>query len=140
MSEDFSKNLIKEYKYWEVYIGANQNYLGRCVVWCKRSDAFDLADATIEEQQELSLILPKLREASKKLFQGDWFNYLFLGNQTPHLHGHFLPRYKEPRTFMNIIFKDDLYGYYPDDRDEHNVTLPAEVLAAMRDAMAEALK
>lgn len=33
MAEDFSKNLVKGYKYWEIYVHENQGYLGRCVVW-----------------------------------------------------------------------------------------------------------
>lgn len=84
MPEDFSKNLIKEYKYWQIYINANQSYLGRCVVYCKRPDALDLADATPEEQQELFIVLHDLREATKKVFQADWFNYFFLGNIMRH--------------------------------------------------------
>lgn len=93
MAEDFSKNLVKKYTYWEIYVYENQSYLGRCVVWCKRENALDLADATVEEQQELFLVLHDLRETTKKIFQSDWFNYSFLGNEMQHLHGHFIPRY-----------------------------------------------
>ena len=45
-----------------IYVHENQGYLGRCVVWCKRTDALDLADATPEEQAELFLVLRDLRE------------------------------------------------------------------------------
>lgn len=68
MAEDFKKNLVKGYKYWEIYVHENQGYLGRCVVWCKREDAFDLADATPEEQAGLFLILRDLKEAAEKIF------------------------------------------------------------------------
>lgn len=140
MAEDFSKNLIKEYKYWDIYINANQSYLGRCVVYCKRPDALDLADATPEEQQELFVVLHELREATKKVFQADWFNYFFLGNVMRHLHGHFLPRYEKPKTFMGIAFSDELYGHYPNDNDDYVVNVSQEVLHAMRDKLTEALK
>ena len=109
--EDFSKNLVKGYKYWDVYVHTNQSYLGRLVVWCKRDDALDLADATKEEQQELFLVLRDLREAGKKVFHPDWFNYSFLGNGTRHLHAHFIPRYSTPKTFLGIAFEDKLYGH-----------------------------
>ena len=56
--------------------------MGRCVVWCKREDALDLTDVTPEEQSELFLVLRNLKEATKKVFQPDWFNYSFLGNET----------------------------------------------------------
>src|SRR5438045_1710595 len=86
MNDNFSKNLIKEYKYWSVYIHENQSYLGRLIIWCKREHASDLSEATKEEQQELFLIVRDLREATLKLFSTDWFNYAFLGNETKHLH------------------------------------------------------
>ncbi len=137
MSEDFLKNLVKEYKYWEVYIHENQSYLGRCVIWCKRENALDLTDATKKEQRELFLILHNLREAEKKAFQPDWFNYSFLGNETRHLHGHFIPRYAKPKTFMGIIFKDKLYGhnYKTDHNFQTSTKLLAEVINRLKSVL-----
>jgi diadenosine tetraphosphate (Ap4A) HIT family hydrolase len=137
MAEDFSKNLVKGYTYWEVYVHGNQGYLGRCVVWCKRDNALDLADATLEEQSELFLILRELREAVQKVFQPDWLNYAFLGNEMQHLHGHLIPRYAKPKTFMGIVFEDRLYGHnYATD---HNFETSAELLAEVRDALKSVL-
>ncbi len=138
MPEDFSKNLVKTYEHWEIYVNQNQAHLGRCVVWCKRENATDLADATKEEQQELFLVLHNLREAIKKAFQADWFNYSFLGNVMPHLHCHFTPRYAKPKTFMGVEFTDTSYGgsYH----ETVKKTVPSEVLYAIRDKLAEALK
>lgn len=133
MASDFSKNLIKEYRYWEVYIHENQNYLGRCVVWCKRGNALDLADATKEEQKELFLILRNLREALKKSFQPNWFNYAFLGNETRHLHCHLMPRYAEQKTFMGVVFEDKLYGH--NYKTDHNFHASAKLLIAVRDKL-----
>lgn len=109
--KDFSKNKIKDYSYWEVYVHENQSYLGRCVIWCKRDNAIDLTDATIEEQEELFVILRDLRRAIQKVFQPGWFNYGFLGNETRHLHCHLVPRYQEEKIFNGKIFKDELWGH-----------------------------
>ncbi|MDP2598639.1 MAG: hypothetical protein Q8P49_02310 [Candidatus Liptonbacteria bacterium] len=108
---DYSKYKIKDYKHWEITIHENQGYLGRCVIWCKRSDALDLAGATEEEYEELLAILRDLKDAVAKAFRPDWFNYAFLGNETRHLHGHLVPRYAAPRTFEGIIFEDKLWGH-----------------------------
>jgi diadenosine tetraphosphate (Ap4A) HIT family hydrolase len=108
--DDFSKDKIKEYKYWEIYINGNQSYLGRCVVWCKREDALDLTDTTSEEWDELIVILRELRLAFIEAFQTDWFNYSFLGNGVRHLHAHFVPRYSSDREFGGTVFKDELWG------------------------------
>jgi len=137
MAEDFSKNLVKGYKYWEIYVHENQGYLGRCVVWCKRIDALDLADATPEEQAELFLVLHDLREASKKVFQPDWFNYSFLGNETRHLHGHFIPRYAKLKIFMDIVFEDKLYGH--NYKTDHSFNTSAELLAEVKDKLKSVL-
>ena len=137
MAEDFSKNLVKGYKHWEIYVQENQGYLGRCVVWCKRADALDLADATPEEQSELFLVLRDLREATKKVFQPDWFNYSFLGNETRHLHGHFIPRYAKTKTFMDIVFEDKLYGH--NYKTDHGFKTSAELLAEVKDKLKSVL-
>ena len=137
MAEDFSKNLVKGYKHWEIYVHENQGYLGRCVVWCKRDDALDLADATPEEQSELFLVLRDLREATKKVFQPDWFNYSFLGNETRHLHGHFIPRYAKTKTFVDIVFEDKLYGH--NYKTDHGFKTSAELLAEVKDKLKSVL-
>ncbi len=110
MSKDYSRNLIKSYNYWDLYVHENQNYLGRCIVWCKRENALELTDATVEEQIELFEILKDLRQTANKIFKPDWYNYSFLGNETKHLHGHFIPRYSKAKIFMKIKFEDKLFG------------------------------
>jgi len=137
MEDKFSKNLVKDYKYWSIYIAENQGYLGRCVVWCKREDALDLTDTTQEEQRELFIVLKDLLAASRRVFHPDWFNYAFLGNETRHLHCHFIPRYATTRFFVGIKFEDKLYGnnYRTDD----SFITPQELLQAVRDELKKAL-
>ncbi|MDO8515990.1 MAG: HIT family protein [bacterium] len=134
---DFSKFKIKDYTYWSLFIHENQSYLGRCILWCNREDALDLADATPEEQQELFLILSELRPALQKAFAPDWLNYAFLGNEVRHLHGHILPRYAQPKNFAGVTFKDELYGHnYKTDR---TFSIPEEALEKIRLKIKEAL-
>ncbi len=137
MAEDFSKLLIKDYKYWAIYIHHNQGYLGRCVVWCKRDDALDLTDAIDEEREELFLVLQELKEAVTKVFTPNWFNYSFLGNETRHLHGHFIPRYAKPKTFMSVVFEDKLYGH--NYKTDHSFKTSPEVLKDVQEKIKEVL-
>jgi diadenosine tetraphosphate (Ap4A) HIT family hydrolase len=137
MEKDYSQFLIKEHKYWLVNIHENQGYLGRCVVWCKRSDALDLADATKEEQEELFEILKKLRKALRDLFQPNWFNYAFLGNETRHLHCHFIPRYAKRRVLMGISFEDKLYGH--NYETDHSFITPEPLLSEIKSLLKKAL-
>lgn len=138
MAEDFSKFLVKDYTYWGIYVHHNQGYLGRCVVWCNREDALDLTDANHEEREELFEVLKDLRKASRDCFNPDWFNYSFLGNETRHLHGHFIPRYAEPRDFMEVTFEDKLYGH--NYKTDHSFVTPENVLEGVRKGLQDALQ
>jgi diadenosine tetraphosphate (Ap4A) HIT family hydrolase len=129
---DYSKYLIKEYSHWNVYVKTNQSCLGRCVIWCKREGAEDLAEMTGEESSELLRVIKELREASLRAFNPDWFNYSFLGNETKHLHGHFIPRYKEPREFMGLTFEDKRYGH--NYRTDPDFVTPEEIIQGVKEA------
>lgn len=135
--ESFSKYKIKDYKYWSIFLHQNQGYLGRCVIWCNREDALDLVDATPEEQQELFIVLKELGAAIKKAFQPDWLNYAFLGNETRHLHGHFIPRYAKPKELEGVVFKDELYGH--NYKTDHSFSAPVEVVEKIRLRIKKAL-
>ncbi len=137
MKDKYAKFLIKDYDYWSVQIHEYQNYLGRCIVWCKRSEALDLTEVTAEEQEELFVILNDLRRAVSQVFNPDWFNYAFLGNETRHLHGHFIPRYSTKREFMGVIFEDKLWGHnYKTDKE---FEISDRVLSAIQQKVKEML-
>jgi len=97
-----------------------------------------LTEATTEEQQELFVVLNNLREAVMKVFQPDWLNYAFLGNATRHLHGHFIPRYAQSKTFMGVTFKDERYGH--NYKTDHSFETPDEILFTVRDEIKKVLK
>ena len=136
--ENFSKYKIKDYKYWSIFIHQNQGYLGRCVIWCNREDALDLADATPEEREELFSVLKKLGNAIKMIFQPDCLNYSFLGNEMRHLHGHFIPRYAKPKVFEGITFEDKLYGH--NYKTNQSFSTPPEVVEKIRLKIKETLE
>jgi diadenosine tetraphosphate (Ap4A) HIT family hydrolase len=126
MESKYLKYLVKEYKHWSVQVHSNQGYLGRCIIWCKREDALDLAGATEDEQKEFFVILNELKKAATRVFTPDWFNYAFLGNGMRHLHCHFIPRYSSNRQFEGVTFSDKYWGnnYQTDE----NFITPPELL------------
>lgn len=105
--------VVKDYKYWSLQVNEDQSYLGRSVIWCKREDADDLEEANPEEQEELFLILSELKRVLSKTFKPDLLNYTFLGNKSPHLHCHVIPRYRAPREFAGETFIDKKWGKNP---------------------------
>ena len=121
--EEYKDNKIKDYTYWEVYLYKSQGNLGRCYVWCKRADALDLPDATLEEREELFVVLRDVEDAIKKAFNPDILNYAFLGNTVHHLHGHIIPRYPKPVIFEGVEFTDEKYGHNYQTNTDFKVSL-----------------
>jgi diadenosine tetraphosphate (Ap4A) HIT family hydrolase len=91
-----------------------------------------LTDCTEQERDELFRVLKRLRDAANALFQPDRINYAFLGNIEPHLHGHFIPRYKHPRSFAGTTFTDARFGSNYDT--DPAVITPDNVLLAITNA------
>lgn len=139
---DRTQRFLKEYTYWSVRLHGNQGYLGRCLLWSKEDSAVDVSDCSPEAWAEAQNIFRELTIISKKLFQPDRVNVAFLGNvvpkgTTPHLHGHFIPRYATPRVFSGVTFEDTLWGknYQTDD----DFLLSDEVTQTIVDAYRQAL-
>jgi diadenosine tetraphosphate (Ap4A) HIT family hydrolase len=106
---DYTKYLIKEYKYWELYLHINQYpYVGRCYAWAKRDEANHFSDMTDSELLEFKNdIIPYYENKLNYKFPSILrFNYSVMGNEAPHLHFHMIPRYEKDFTFMGIDFKD----------------------------------
>ena len=67
-----------------------------------------MISATIEKE---------LERVSKKLFNATMFNFACLmnnayrDNEKPHIHFHFIPRYKNELKLFNKVYKDRHFGY-----------------------------
>ena len=137
-SEKYSNNIIKQYRYWTLYVHDNQQYLGRVYVWCRRENALDLMDATEEERKELFVILSQIKNALSTTFKPDWFNYAFLGNETQHLHGHIVPRYAIKKEFMGQVFEDKEWGH--NWRTDKNFMTSLETVQAVKKSLQDNLE
>lgn len=140
MSEaDYRQFIVKEYRYWRVYVHENQSYLGRVYIWLKRDEDIDFfLETTKEERTEFDEIAKALAEALKQLFQPDRLNWAALSNTANHCHVHLIPRYKTPRQFAGIEFTDENWGknYAPSPQ---NTDVSPETLETIRQALADAL-
>ena len=122
------KNYIKELKdrnfgdfiletpYWIIFLAPNQSNIGTCVVALKRH--YGTLDGLIDDEWlDFGNIVRKLEYSLKKAFKTTMFNWGALMNADymnerpdPHIHWHFIPRYKHEIEFEGIIFNDRYFG------------------------------
>lgn len=105
---DCEKYKIKVYDNWDLYMHEKQYpYIGRVYAWAKRKEANLTTNMSKPEREELfEKIIPEWDKAILKLFNRDWHNIASLGNTSPHLHWHLIPRYKSEREFYGLKFID----------------------------------
>lgn len=126
---------LKTYNFWDLFLHEHQYpYLGRCYAWAKRDGADLVSDIDPMEMWELfQTIVPKWDFAVYKLFNRSRPNVAILGNETPHLYAHLIPRYRTPCNYDGTIFVDPDpngdYAPYP------RIDLPLDTLLNIRDIM-----
>ena len=104
-------------KYWEVvFVKWTQEFVGDCIISSvPRKES--LSDLTDEEWIELGKIEKELERICKKLFNATMFNFACLmnnaykDNEKPHVHFHFIPRYKNELKLFDKVYKDRHFGY-----------------------------
>lgn len=113
-ARELEKFLIKKFNYWTVYLHPNQCYLGRVYVILNRHGPEDTISLTEEEWQEFKIVLDKVVNVLKSLYNPDLFSYLALQNKDrEHFHFHIIPRYKDKRTVHEQEFEDELWEKAP---------------------------
>jgi diadenosine tetraphosphate (Ap4A) HIT family hydrolase len=136
---DYEQLKIKSYKHWDLYLHENQCYLGRTFVQLKKEDGVDdFLSIEGEVRDEFFLIGEEVKASLKTIFQPDKMNYAALSNTSPVIHVHIIPRYKEPREFGGVTFKDTRWGSNYAPYDKSYVT-DESVLFQIRDAIRDAL-
>ena len=106
---------LYESKNWEVIFLDNcQEFIGQCII---SSSKESLSELTNEEWIELGSIERELERICKKLFSSTMFNFASLmnnayrDNEKPHVHFHFIPRYKDEVELFNKKYQDKHFGY-----------------------------
>ena len=102
-------------KYFNVVFGEwCQEFVGYCIL---SSDKEALSDLEPEAWEELGKLEKELERVCKKVFGATMFNFACLMNnayrddEKPHVHYHFVPRYKSELKLFNKIYKDKHFGY-----------------------------
>ena len=107
--------ILYKSKYWEVVIVSwCQEFVGDCIISCNKES---LSELTNDEWLELGKLEKELERVTKKLFGATMFNFdclmnnAYRDNEKPHVHFHFVPRYKNELKIFNKVYKDRHFGY-----------------------------
>lgn len=103
MEVDYKKLVLFEHPRWIWQLHNNQSYLGRTLLILKREILSSWVHSRISEQKDLVLHCKEIEDFLVSLFTPDRFNYGQLGNIYPVVHFHIVPRYEEPRIWINPI-------------------------------------
>ncbi len=79
------------------------DYPGFCRVILRRH-ARELTDLGEGERSALMAVVFAVEEAVRETMQPDKMNVASLGNMTPHVHWHIVPRFRDDRHFPNPIW------------------------------------
>ncbi len=102
-------------KTWEVIFGDwCQEFIGYSIISCNKESLSDLTD---DDWIELGKLEKELERVCKMLFNATMFNFSCLmnnayrDNENPHVHFHFVPRYKNEVNLFNKKYADKHFGY-----------------------------
>lgn len=115
----------------------NQSYLGRTICYLN-SYKETLAELSQDEHLELLDIIKQYQTALTRIWQPDWWNYAQQGNVVPHLHIHFIPRYKDARVWNGVTFTDERWGgdYAPAPAQQEDKDMNEKIRLAIQKALA----
>jgi len=102
-------------KNWNVIFGDwCQDHPGYCIIG---NDKESLSYLSSEAWKELGQIEKELERVCKKVLGATMFNFCCLmnnayrDNEKPHVHYHFVPRYKNELKLFGKTYKDKHFGY-----------------------------
>jgi diadenosine tetraphosphate (Ap4A) HIT family hydrolase len=79
------------------------NYPGYCRV-ILNNHIKEMTDLGTRERERLMSVVFAVEQAVRETLQPEKINLASLGNMTPHLHWHIIPRYRQDKTFPNPIW------------------------------------
>lgn len=128
LSETDKKYFLCDTDFFDAYLADNQNYVGRCIIVCKRhcQSIKALNDA---EWLSLKALISKLEDAIRDALGADMFNCTCLMNDVykqkspdPHLHFHLIPRYSKPVEIGNSVYVDKEWAHHYNNKAAVQIT------------------
>ena len=107
------------------------NYPGFCrVIW--NEHVKEMTDLPSPDRSFLMMTVCKVEQAVREVMRPDKINLASLGNMTPHMHWHVIPRYIDDAHFPSPVWMDMQRTPTPDSLAFRQAALPALRAAILR--------
>ena len=107
------------------------DYPGFCRVILNRH-VREVGDLPPEERRALMEVVFTVEAVVRAALEPDKMNLASLGNMTPHVHWHVIPRFRDDRHFPNPVWAAPAReGPAPAERAHRALSLPARLAAAL---------
>ncbi|HEX2530475.1 MAG TPA: HIT family protein [Burkholderiaceae bacterium] len=101
----------------------DKNYPGFCrVIW--NAHVQEMTDLGADDRVLLMETVWRVEAAIREVMQPDKINVASLGNMTPHLHWHVIPRYADDRHFPDAVWAAARRAAEPSDLELRMARLP----------------
>ena len=89
----------------------------------------EMTDLAPNERARMMKTVFAVEQALRDIFQPDKINLASLGNKTPHLHWHVIPRFEQDKHFPNSHWAEALREENPLPLDENSINMLKEKIA-----------
>ena len=114
-----------------VVMVSDPDYPGFCRVILHRH-LREMTDLPQKERMQLMTVLFAVEAAVRCLYQPDKINLASLGNMTPHVHWHLIPRWRDDRHFPQAVWATPQRASLPPRRPVDGRQLGDQIIAALR--------
>jgi len=123
--------VIWESELCRVVVVGDPDYPGFCRVILNRH-VREMTDLSEQERIRLMHVLFGVEKAIRALYQPDKINLASLGNMTPHLHWHVIPRWRDDRHFPQPVWATPQRSHAPQRSEVDGRRLADRIIDALR--------
>lgn len=128
LCEQVGGELVYQNERCRVVLVNDPDYIGFCrVIW--KNHIREMTDLTDSDRTHFMAIVFVVEDVLRKLLRPEKINLASLGNMTPHLHWHVIPRFTDDKHFPNPIWGA---GLREPSEEKTNPNLAKEIQASLR--------
>lgn len=122
-----NETLLWRNSHCRVILVDDADYPGFCrVIW--NDHIKEMTDLTPQLRNELMNTVFAVESAVREVMQPDKINLASLGNMTPHIHWHVIPRHLDDKHFPNPIWGSQVRETRPEAKADIQARLSASIL------------